>query len=54
MKFTGTKKGQFPEIGDAVFTFFQETQDWTVCELWSTSRGGDKEDQIFEHSLKSF
>jgi hypothetical protein len=23
-KFTGPKKGQFPETGDAVFTFFQE------------------------------
>jgi hypothetical protein len=24
-KFTGPKKGRFPEINDAVFTFFQET-----------------------------
>jgi hypothetical protein len=32
-KFTGPKKGRFPEVDDAVFTFFQETQDWTVCEL---------------------
>jgi hypothetical protein len=23
-KFTGSKKGQFPEIDDAVFMFFQE------------------------------
>jgi hypothetical protein len=29
-------------------------QDWVVCELWSTSRGGDKEGQIFEHSSKLF
>jgi hypothetical protein len=36
-----------------VFTFFsRETQDWTVCELWSTSQGGDKEGQIFENSSK--
>ena len=48
------KKGWFPEIDDAVLTFFPETQDWTVCELWSTSRGGDKKGQIFEHSSKSF
>jgi hypothetical protein len=32
-KFTGPKKGQFPETLDAVFTFFQETQDCAVCEL---------------------
>jgi hypothetical protein len=32
-KFTGPKKGRFPEIDDAVFMFFQEMQDWTVCEL---------------------
>jgi hypothetical protein len=33
-KFTGPKKGQFPEIDDAVFTFFsRESQDWTVYEL---------------------
>jgi hypothetical protein len=33
-KFTGPKKGRFPEIDDAVFTFFsREMQDWTVCEL---------------------
>jgi transposase-like protein len=33
-KFTGPKKGLFPEVDDAVFTFFsRETQDWTVCEL---------------------
>jgi len=54
-KFTGPKKGWFPEIDDAVFTFFsRETQDWTVCELWSTLRGGNKEGHIFEHSSKSF
>jgi len=32
----------------------REMQDWTVRELWSTSRRGDKKGQIFEHSLKSF
>jgi hypothetical protein len=33
-KFSGPKKGRFPEIDDAVFKFFsRETQDWTVCEL---------------------
>jgi hypothetical protein len=33
-KFSGPKKGRFPEIDDAVFTFFKrEMQDWTVCEL---------------------
>jgi hypothetical protein len=41
-KFTGLKKGQFHEI------------DETVCGLWSTSRGSDKEGQIFEHSSKLF
>jgi hypothetical protein len=25
-KFTGLKKGRFPEIDDAVFTFFQESR----------------------------
>jgi hypothetical protein len=29
-------------------------QDWTVCELWSISRGGNIEGQIFEHSSKLF
>jgi hypothetical protein len=29
----GPKTGRFPEIDDAVFTFFQETQNWTGCEL---------------------
>jgi hypothetical protein len=53
-KFTAPKKGRFPEIDDAIFTFFQEMQDWTVCELRSTWRGGDKEGQILEHSSKSF
>ena len=38
----------------SLHVFSRETQDWTVCELWSTSRGGDKEGHIFEHSLKSF
>jgi transposase-like protein len=35
-KFTGTKKGRFPEVDDAVFAFFffqERPQDWTVCEL---------------------
>ena len=33
-KFTGRKKGRFPETDDAGFTFFQDkTQYWTVCEL---------------------
>jgi transposase-like protein len=34
-KFTGPKKGRFPEVHDAVFALFfsKETQDWTVCEL---------------------
>jgi len=32
----------------------RKMQDWTVCELWSTLRGGNKRSQIFEHSLKSF
>jgi transposase-like protein len=33
-KFTGPKKGRFPEVDDPVFKFFsRETQDWTVCEL---------------------
>jgi hypothetical protein len=27
-KFTGPKKGLFPETDDAIFTFFQETEDW--------------------------
>jgi hypothetical protein len=34
--------------------FSRETQDWTVCELWSILRGGDKESQIFEHFSKLF
>jgi hypothetical protein len=34
--------------------FSRETQDWAVCELCCTWRGGDKEGQIFEHSSKSF
>jgi hypothetical protein len=38
----------------SLHTFSRETQDWSVCELWSTLRGGDKEGQMFEHSLKSF
>jgi hypothetical protein len=37
-KFTGPKKGRFPEIDDAVFMFFQEMQDWTVCELYFMRR----------------
>jgi hypothetical protein len=54
-KFTGFRKGRFPEIDDVVFTFFpRETQDWTVCELWSTLWGGGKECQVFEHSSKLF
>jgi len=53
-KFTGPKRGRFPETDDAVHVFSRETQDWTVYELWSTSRGGDKEGHIFEHSSKSF
>jgi hypothetical protein len=34
-KFTGPKKGQCPEVDDAVFALFfsRETQVWTVCEL---------------------
>jgi hypothetical protein len=28
-KFTGSKKGQFPETDDVVFTVFQKTQDWS-------------------------
>ena len=31
-----------------------QTQDWSVCELWSASRGGNKKGQIFEHSSKLF
>jgi hypothetical protein len=38
----------------SLYVFSREMQDWTVCELWSTSRGGHKEGQIFEHSWKSF
>jgi len=34
MKFTGPKKGRFPEIDDSLHVFSRETQDWTVCELW--------------------
>jgi hypothetical protein len=32
-KFTGPKKGQFPEIDDAVLTFFfsGEAQEWNNC-----------------------
>jgi hypothetical protein len=33
----------------SLHVFSRETQAWTVCELWSTSRVGDK-----EHSSKSF
>jgi len=40
--------------GPSLHVLSWETQDWTVCELWSTVRGGDKEGQIFEHSSKSF
>jgi hypothetical protein len=33
-KFSGPKKRRFPEIDDAVFTFFsRDMQDWVVCEL---------------------
>jgi transposase-like protein len=33
-KFTGPKKGRFPENDDAALTFFsREALDWTVCEL---------------------
>jgi hypothetical protein len=36
-KFTGTKKERFPEIGDAVFTFFQERRKtglFVDCDLF--------------------
>jgi transposase-like protein len=32
-KFSGPKKGRFPETDDPVFTFLRETQGWVVCEL---------------------
>jgi hypothetical protein len=55
MKFTGPKEGWFSEIDYTVFMFFsREMQDWTVCESWSTLRGGDKEGRVFEHSSKLF
>jgi hypothetical protein len=38
----------------SLHVFSRETQDWTFWELWSTSRVGSKEGQIFEHSSKSF
>jgi hypothetical protein len=54
-KFCGPKKkDDFLKLMMQSSRFSRETQDWTVCELWSTSQEGDKEGQIFEHSSKSF
>jgi hypothetical protein len=54
-KFTGPKKGQFPEIDDAVLTFFQERRKTGLFVSYDLLREeAIKKGQIFERSSKSF
>jgi len=54
-KFTGPKKGRFPETDDAVFTFFQESRKTGLFVSYDLLRKkAIKKDQIFEHSSKLF
>ena len=48
-KFTGPKKGRFPEIDDAVFKFFRERRKSGLFVNYDLLRK-----EIFEHSSKSF
>jgi hypothetical protein len=49
-KFTGPKKGRFPEIDEAVFKFFQEGRKTGLFVSYDVLH----EEVIFEHSSKSF
>ena len=48
-KFTGPKKGRFPQIYDAVFKFFRERRKTGLFVSYDLLRK-----EIFEHSSKSF
>jgi len=54
-KCTGPKKGQFPEIDDAVFKFFHERRKTGLFVSYDLLRKEViKKGQIFEHSSESF
>jgi len=54
-KFSGPKKGRFPEIDDAVFTFFHERHKTGMFVSYDLRREeAKKKSQNFEHSSKSF
>jgi len=54
-KFTGPKKGRFPQIDDAVFKFFRERGKTGLFVSYDLLRKeAIKKGQIFEHSSKSF
>jgi len=54
-KFTGPKKGRFPETDDAVFTFFQDRRKTGLFVRYDLLREeAIKKGKIFEHSSKSF
>ena len=54
-KFTGPKKGQFPENDDAFFKFFSERRKTGLFVGYNIiHKEAIKKGQIFEHSSKSF
>jgi hypothetical protein len=54
-KFTGPKKGRFPETDDAGFKFFQERRKTRLFVSYDLLReAAIKKGQIFEHSSKLF
>ena len=54
-KFTGPKKGRFPETDDAVFKFFSERRKTGLFVSYDLLRKETiKKGQIFEHSSNSF